>query len=184
MPTDLDIWLHIIYGFLHDISVAVYLGGAVAMEFVLGPAQGSIPPAQAQVMGQKTADRFLWLVWGSLTLIIITGLLRLEHMNMLSWTEWPFFKTPGGLSADYGQTLLVMILLWCVLIINGALITFYFRPRLQGKVSSRTSAAQVTAVQQSKLDAATWVQRITRIDLVVVLFVALCGASLKWGGLL
>jgi len=77
-----------------------------------------------------------------------------------------------------------MILLWCVLIINGALITFYFRPRLQGKVSSRTSAAQLTAVQQSKMDAATWVQRITRIDLVVVLFVALCGASLKWGGLL
>ena len=183
MPNDLDIWLHIIYGFLHDISIAVYLGGAVSMEFVLGPAQATIPPAQAQVMGQKTADRFLWLVWGSLVLIVVTGLLRLQHLGMMMWA-WPFFQTPGGLSDSYGRTLLAMILLWCVLAINGALITWYFRPRLQGKLSTRTSAAQVTAAQTSKIAAATWVQRLTRIDLVIAVVIALMGASLKWGGLI
>lgn len=183
MPDDPDIWKHIIYAFLHDISIAVYLGGAVAMEFVLGPAQAAIPPAQAQVMGQKTADRFLWLVWGSLALIVVTGYLRLEHMGMAMW-EWPFFQTPGGLSASYGRTLLAMILLWCVLAINGALITWYFRPRLQGKLGTHTSAAQVAAAQTSKMAAATWVQRLTRIDLVVAVVIALMGASLGWGGLI
>ena len=153
------------------------------MEFVLGPAQAAIPPAQAQVMGQKTADRFLWLVWGSLALIVVTGYLRLEHMGMAMW-EWPFFQTPGGLSASYGRTLLAMILLWCVLVINGALITWYFRPRLQGKLGTHTSAAQVAAAQTSKMAAATWVQRLTRIDLVVAVVIALMGASLGWGGLI
>jgi uncharacterized membrane protein len=179
----LDTWLLILYSFLHDISIAVYIGGAISMEFVLGPAQASIPPAQAQVMGQKTADRFLWFVWGSLGMILLTGLLRLEQKRMLVG-EWPFFQTPGGLSADYGQTLLAMILLWCVLAINGALITFYFRPRLQGKLGSGMSAAQVSAAQNAKIQAATWVQRITRTDIVIALLIALMGASLARGGLI
>lgn len=183
MPDDLDTWLQIIYGYLHDISIAVYIGGAVAMEFILGPAQASIPPAQAQVMGQKTADRFLWFVWGALGLILLTGALRLEGLGMLSW-KWPFFESPLALSESYGRTLLAMFLLWCVLALNGALITFVFRPRLSGKLSSRTSTAQVTASQGARMEAATWVQRLTRADLVVALLIALMGASLKWGGLI
>ena len=31
MPSDPDIWLHIIYGYLHDLAIATYLGGTVAM---------------------------------------------------------------------------------------------------------------------------------------------------------
>lgn len=102
---------------------------------------------------------------------------------MAMW-EWPFFQTPGGLSESYGRTLLTMILLWCVLVVNGALITWYFRPRLQGKLSSRTSASQVNSAQSAKMDAAIWVQRLTRADLVIAVVIALLGASLKWGGLL
>lgn len=183
MPDNLNTWLHIVYGFTHDIAIAVYIGGAVAMEFILGPAQASIPPAQAQVMGQKTADRFLWLVWGSLSAILVTGVLRLERMGMLTW-EWPFFETPLVLSESYGRTLLAMFLLWCLLVVNGALITFVFRPRLAGRITPGTSAAQVAAAQQAKLQAANWVQRLTRIDLGAALVVALMGASLKWGGLI
>lgn len=64
-------------GWIHAIGVAIYVGGSIAMEFILGPAQKAIPPAQAQVMGQKTADRFLWFVWGALLLIVASGLTRL-----------------------------------------------------------------------------------------------------------
>lgn len=183
MPDDLTTWLHIIYGYLHNLSVATYLGGAVAMEFVLGPAQQSIPPAQAQIMGKKTADRFLWLAWGSLLLILITGILRLQHMEMISGS-WPFFETPLDLSYSYGRTVLAMFLLWCVLVLNGSLITFRFRPRMSDKVTPGTSAAQVAAGQGARLAAATWIQRLTRTDLVITVLIALMGASLKWGGLL
>ncbi|MCC7366280.1 MAG: CopD family protein [Dehalococcoidia bacterium] len=183
MPDDFATWQHIIFGYLHDIAIAVYFGGAVAMEFVLGPAQASIPPAQAQVMGQKTADRFLWLVWGSLALIFVTGVLRLARMEMLSWS-WPFVEDPLVLSESYGRTLLAMVLLWCVLVVNGALITFVFRPRLAGKLTPGTGGAQLAAAQTAKIQAATWVQRLTRIDIGVTLLIALMGASLGWGGLI
>ena len=93
MLDDPQLLYHTLLGYIHDLSIAVYLGGAVAMEFVLGPAQASIPPAQAQVMGQKTSDRFLWLAWGSLLLILITGVLRLERLDMLNWT-WPLEAGP------------------------------------------------------------------------------------------
>ena len=183
MPTDLSTWLHIIYGYLHDISIATYIGGAIAMEFVLGPAQNSIPPAQAQVMGQKTADRFLWFVWGSLGLIVVSGFLRLQHMGYIT-SDWPFFESGLALSEDYGRTIWAMVLLWCVLVVNGLIMTFYLRPRLAGKLKAGTTAAGVQAAQQVKIQAATWVQRITRADLVIALVIALLGASLKWGGLL
>ncbi len=184
MPTDLDTWLHIIYGFLHDISIATYIGGAIAMEYVLGPAQRSIPPAQAQVMGQKSADRFLWLVWGSLGLIIVTAILRLEKLGHLSFSDPPFFQSSLALDQDYGRTLWTMFGLWCVLVANGALMTFYFRPRLAGKLRAGTSAAGVQASQQAKMEAAKWVERITRTDIVIALVIALLGASLRFGGLL
>lgn len=183
MPTDFSTWQHIIYAYLHDLAIATYIGGAVAMEFVLGPAQNSIPPAQAQVMGQKSADRFIWLVWGSLGVIIVSGFLRLQHMGYIT-SDWPFFESGLSLSEDYGRTLWAMVALWCVLVVNGVIMTFYLRPRLAGKLKAGTTATQVQASQQAKIQAAKWVERITRTDLVIAVVIALFGASLKWGGIL
>ena len=182
MPDDLQTWLNIIYGYVHDLSVAVYIGGAVAMEFVLGPAQASIPPAQAQIMGQKTGARFTWIAWGALLTILITGVLRLQHMEMIT-ASWPFFESPLVLSESYGRTVFVMFLLWCGIAANGLVIAFVLRPRLEGRIRPGTTAAQATASQGAKLAAATWTQRLTRLDLGLAVLIALFGASLKWGGL-
>lgn len=170
-------WSVLILGFVHDLSVAVYVGGAVAMEFVLAPAQAAIPPAQAQIMGEKTSNRFLILVWVSLALILITGLLRLQMNGMLN---------ADGLSlADsYGRTLWTMLFFWVVLAINGALITFVFRPTLQGKIKSGSNQASANQDRDAKMKAATWIQHITRADLVIAVLVTLLGASLSRGGLL
>lgn len=183
MPWEVIKWLHVLYNSTHDLAIAVYIGGAVSMEFVLGPAQKSIPPAQAQVMGQKTADRFLWLVWGSLGLIIVSGLLRLQRMGFIV-RDWPLFRPPVAWDNSYGRTLFAMFLIWCVLVINGALITFVFRPRLSGKLKAGASSAQTASNLQAKQDAANWVQRLTRIDLGLALVAAVLGASLKVGGVL
>lgn len=176
-------WQHITFSYLHALAVATYVGGAVAMEFVLGPAQKSIPPAQAQVMGQKTADRFLWLVWGSLLIIITTGFLRLWRKGMIDG-DWPFLHYPLSWDHSYGRTIFAMLAIWSVLAINGLVITFVLRPRLAGRFSSQTSAAQVQRGQQAKIQAAEWVTRLTRLDLALALVAALLGASLGFGGIL
>ncbi len=175
-------WISLILAFVHDLSVATYVGGAIAMEFVLAPAQASIPPAQAQVMGEKTADRFLILVWGSLALIFVTGVCRLWQNGMIGGDS--FFVAPLALDYSYGRTVLVMFIIWLILAINGALITFVFRPTLQGKLSSGSNQNQASQNRNTKMQAATWIQNLTRADLVLAVIVTLLGASLARGGLL
>lgn len=168
----------VLAAYLHVLGVATYLGGSIIMEFVVGPAQESIPPAQAQVLGQKVADRFLVFVWSALGLIFASGLLRLYSMRnadiLMSET---LFSTP------YGRTLFTMVVLWCVLVVNGAIITFVLRPKLAGRMSAQVSAGQAQSGQSDKIRAAKWTQWLTRADLVIILVVALLGSSLGFGGL-
>ena len=173
-------FMQVLVAYLHVLGVATYLGGSIVMEFVVGPAQQAIPPAQAQVMGQKTADRFLILVWSALGLIAASGILRLYSVDNQS------LLTSRDLLLDYqyGRTLLVMLVLWGVLVVNGAIITFVLRPRLTGRLGAAGSATQAQAHTQSKIRAATWVTRLTRADIVIALGVALLGASQRFGGIL
>jgi uncharacterized membrane protein len=176
--------LQVVYGIIHDLGIATYIGGAIAMEYVVGPAQNSIPPAQSQIMGQKTADRFLWLVWGSLGLIIVTGILRLDKLGHISLTSWPILGSDMSLGHDYGRTIWAMFALWCVLVANGLIMTFYLRPRLAGKLKAGTTTAGVQTSMQVKMEAAKWVGRLTKADILIAVVIALFGASLRFNGLL
>jgi uncharacterized membrane protein len=171
-------FMKVLSAYLHVLGVAVYLGGSIIMEFVVGPAQKAIPPAQAQVMGKKTADRFLVFVWSALGLIVISGIMRLYS------TGTEMFITGAALwDNSYGRTLLAMVILWCVLVINGSIITFVLRPKLVGRTGAGVSATQVTAHQEGQMKAAEWVERISRIDLGIALVVALLGTALQFGGI-
>ncbi len=176
-------WQLLVYSVLHDLAIAVYIGGSVVMDFILGPAQQSIPPAQAQIMGQKTSDRFLVLVWVSLGVIVVTGFLRLQEKGFIV-AEWPPFAGLLNWEFSYGRTVFVMFIIWVLLVVNGALITFVLRPRLLGRLGSGTSTRQVTTSMDSKLQAAQWVQWLTRTDMALAVLAALLGASLILGGLL
>jgi len=171
-------WIKVLASYLHLLAVAVYLGGSVAMEFVLGPAQRFVPPAQAQVLGQKSADRFLVLVWAALALFPVSGMLL-----FFSLSDQHLVTHGGMFSTSYGLTLAAMMALWAVLVVNGVLITFVFRPRLASKVAARggAGAGAVAGRIEAMQKAATWVSRLTRIDLAIALVVVLLGASLAYG---
>ncbi|MDA8279280.1 MAG: CopD family protein [Actinomycetota bacterium] len=169
-------WVSVLAAFLHLLAVAVYVGGSVAMEAILGPAQRYVPPAQAQVLAQRSADRFLVLVWSSLALLPASGMLL-----FFSLSDQKLVTGGGIFTTGSGRTLLAMMALWAVLVVNGALITFVYRPRLTTKASGRAGGAAVGAQLQTMQQAATWVSRLTRIDLAVALVVVLLGASLAYG---
>lgn len=170
-------WMKMLASYLHVLGVATYLGGSLIMEFVVGPAQKAIPPAQAQVMGKKSADRFLVFVWSALSLILLSGILRLYSMGSESMLFGKNLWDTG-----YGRTLLSMVILWCVLVVNGSIITFVLRPKLVGRSGAGVSAAQAQQHQQGQIKAAQWVERITRIDLGIALTVAFLGSALQFGG--
>jgi uncharacterized membrane protein len=174
-------WGILIMSFIHDISVAVYVGGAIAMEFILAPAQASIPPAQAQVMGEKTSDRFLILVWISLLLIFVSGVFRLYFRGLIGGET--LLVPPLTWDYNYGRTVIALFFVWILLVINGALITFVFRPILKGKLGSGSSQNQANQNREAKMSAATWIQNLTRADLVLAVIAVLLGASLVRGGL-
>ena len=169
--------MQVLAGYLHLLAVAVYVGGSVAMEFVLRPAQSYVPPAQAQVMGQRSADRFLVLVWGALALFPISGLLlffSLSDQDQLRGMQW--------VTTGYGRTLLGMIVGWAVLVVNGAIITFVLRPRLAQRASAPAGGAGVAERLEVQRAAAARVSLLTRIDLVIAVLIVLLGASLAYGG--
>jgi uncharacterized membrane protein len=167
--------------FIHDLAIATYVGGAVAMEFILGPAQRAIPPAQAQVMGEKTSQRFLVIVWTSLILILVTGVWRLYLKGMIGGES--LFNAPLTLEYAYGRTAFGLLVIWVILAINGALITFVFRPRLTSRMAPGVSQSQAMDSRGSMMEAATWIEWLTRADMVLALVALLMGASLIWGGL-
>jgi uncharacterized membrane protein len=169
--------MQIFASYLHLLAVAVYVGGSVAMEFVLRPAQSYVPPSQAQVIGQRSADRFLVLVWGALALFPISGLLL-----FFSLSDQDSLRGMKFLTTSYGQTLLGMIVLWAVLVVNGAIITFVLRPRLARRASAPAGGAGVAERLEVMRAAANRVSLITRVDLVIAVFIVLLGASLAYGG--
>ncbi|MDA8342753.1 MAG: CopD family protein [Actinomycetota bacterium] len=169
-------WVQVLASYLHLLAVAVYVGGSVAMEFVLGPAQRFVPPAQAQVLAQKSADRFLVLVWSSLALLPVSGMLL-----FFSLSDQHLVSSGDIVSTGSGRTLLAMMVLWAVLAVNGAVITFVYRPRLASKASGRGGGARVGEQLEAMQRAASRVSWLTRADLVIALVVVLLGASLAYG---
>ncbi len=176
METEL---VRVLAAWLHALGVATYVGGAIIMEFVVGPAQKAIPPAQAQVMGKKAADRFLWFAWGSLGLIAVSGLLRLFSTN----AEKLLFGS-AAFDVSLGRTYLVKSVLWLVLVVNGLIITFVLRPKLSARSGSGTSATQAQSHQQDQVRAANRILWLTRVDLAVAVVLVLLGSSLGFGGFL
>jgi uncharacterized membrane protein len=165
-------WVGVLAGYLHLLAVATYVGGSIAMEVVLGPAQKFIPPAQAQVVAQRSADRFLILVWSSLALFPISGLLLFFSQSD---------QSVGLFSTGFGRTLFTMMMLWVLLVINGAVITFVLRPRLANRAKSKGGAAAVAQRLETMQRAATQISWVTRVDLLVALFIVLLGASMAYG---
>lgn len=169
-------WFGVIATYLHLIAMATYVGGSLVMELVVGHAQKSIPPAQAQVMGEKTADRFLLLAWSALGLLLVSGIMQAYNKSVE-----PMLMGDGLFDSGYGWSLFLMIVLWAVLVVNGSIMTFVLRPRLKGKMVATAGAAHVQARQTQMMGTVRQMLWITRADLVIALLVPLAGAGLIHG---
>jgi uncharacterized membrane protein len=174
--------IEVLYQALHDLAFAVYIGGLFYAEIVLTPAAASVAPAQAAVVMRKAGDRQMIIAWVSLLTILITGILRLGHMQLL---EFPgtFFLNPDIASGSYGQTIFTMFGLWCVLAGLGLVMTFVLRPLLTGKIDPTLPEAARERRQQRMVGAARWMSIVMRADLLVAILIAVLGVSLAYGGL-
>lgn len=175
--------IEILYQAVHDLSFAVYIGTLVYSELALEPAASAIAPAQGAVVRRTAGDRHMIINWSALLLLLITGVLRLGHMNLLAFPG-SFFLKGHVASSSYGQTIFTMFGLWCLLAALGLVMTFVLRPVLIGKIAPTLPAGERQRRQQRMVGAARWMTIVMRADLVIAVVIAVLGVSLGSGGLL
>lgn len=104
--------------FLHLLATVMWIGGGLYMNLVLMPALNAIePPARGKLMG-AASKRFTILAWGSIIVLLITGLMKTPTGMLLNMTE------------TYGITLTVKHVLFLAMVGIATLITWVIVPRM------------------------------------------------------
>lgn len=164
------LWAHI----LHIVAVIFYVGGCVFLDLIFTPAQNSIPPSQASVIGQKIGKYFAILAWASLLVIGASGLTLLYSLGFMSDILY---------TSRYGYWLVSKMLVWIILAINGAIMTLLLRPRLEGKLALPVVPEDADRKRADLIRASTLLNRLVRTNTILSLVAAVIGASLPHGGL-
>lgn len=164
------LWAHI----LHIVAVALYVGGSVFLDLIFSPAQDSIPPSQASVIGQKVGRYFAILAWVSLFVIGASGLIQLYSLG---------FMNDALYTTRHGYWLISKMLVWLILAIDGAIMTLWLRPRLEGKLPLPVVPEDADRKRADLIRAATLLNRLVRFNTFLSLVAVVIGASLPHGGL-
>lgn len=124
-------WVAMGVGWLHTLAAGFWVGGVVALAFVLPPA---LAPYEGKARRQAllaVMRRFSRLVVGAVLLVIASGL--------YSASNW--FYTPEDLATTYGASLALKGLMVLLLFYVGALHHLALRPHLLHDLGQRLPAA-------------------------------------------
>lgn len=118
----------LILHWLHLLGVVTWIGGLVFNLIVLTPSLGAVELKPRAVLLRRVLRKFLHTVWGSLFVIIATGLYRVLFVNQMT-TLGLFLNT------FYGNLLIAKILLVTVMILIAAYVTLVLYPPLTTHLS-------------------------------------------------
>lgn len=156
----------VIIGWLHHAAAVVWLGAIFS--------GGVVAHKAAKRERQTVRDRivasfygaFSPLAWGSLGVLILTGIVRARS------------HLPGGakdlILTDWGNLLLLKLIVAAILVATGAYITYGLVPRLdpsrnqQGVAPKGTTQAALRQQLERRL---TWTSRVTIFLALVLLFI-------------
>lgn len=170
-------------GWLHTIGWAVYVGGAITMEWVLRYAQRTMPPSQVAEVCKKSGARYRWFGLVSILVVGATGLamvLRIDDASLASRAGHPELS----LADPYGQTLLLLAIAWAVLLGAVSSMAFWLHPA-QAKRSRPEMSKEEVQVERERVGRAIRnMDRVLKLELAVSVVAVALGASLHAGGLL
>ncbi len=104
-----------IIGFIHVMAAVVVIGGSFFMNFIFNPSVKDLDPSVAGKINQAVGLRFTAIVWISLLLILVTGLIRVFGAGTVTLDT--IFTT------SYGQILVAKIGLFVVTTVFAVIIT-------------------------------------------------------------
>lgn len=113
--------ISILNDFLHLVAAVAWIGGMIYANLVLVPSLAAIEPPQRPKMMGAAAKRFILISWGSVVVLIVTGLI----------------ETPPGalldLSTDFSTLLALKHAVVLLMIIIGIAITWVLSPRMTAR---------------------------------------------------
>jgi hypothetical protein len=162
---------------LHILFAATFVGSNVFLEFLLSRRLGLIPPGQAARLSEGLGGDLVVLTWLSLVGSGVTGTLLMWDQGLLESLDRGDFYTSA-----YGAALTVMMGLWCTLVATGAVMTFYFRPRLTARLPLDASREEADESREGAMRTAPWLRRFSRYNLVASTAAVIVGGFLARGG--
>ncbi|SRR6266496_4385280 len=158
---------------VHILAIVIYLGGTFFMDLLLVPALNRIPPAQAAIVSQRTGEIFAVTAWITLGLIAASGL--------------TFLYLSGSLGLDlflhpYGWLIGAKTFLFLLLVVNGLIMTIGIRPRLNAPLPLKTTESELKAKQADMMSAASTLNRLIRLNLIIASLAVILGVTLTFGG--
>ena len=71
---------------IHVTAAVLGVGGMAFLLFVLIPCLGNLQPAQRDLLSQQVAQRFRWIAWSAIALLLISGLFSIrQYYWELAW---------------------------------------------------------------------------------------------------
>jgi len=162
---------------------AIYVGGAITMEWVLRYAQKEMPGPQVGVVCKNAGMRYRWLALGCLLVIGLTGgwmLLRLEDTELLARPGSPVLS----LSDSYGRTVLLLTVAWALLVATVAFMAFVLHPAQRKRSKPEMTKDEIAAERQRVGQAISRMDKALKFELVLSVISVGIGASLHTGGLI
>jgi putative copper export protein len=104
------------------VGVTFWVGGIFVNFLVLMPSLQAISPAERGKMMGAFLKRFAPMAWGAIAFVGVTGLLQVNGVIG--------FPTLFSFNTDYGNTLLVKIVLVLLMVLNGAYIGVVLGPKI------------------------------------------------------
>ncbi len=162
----------------HVLLAALFVGANVFMDLILTPRLDLIPPGQAARLGEKLGNDFAILNWVCLIGLLGTGVGLAARMGFANRLFSPTFLT-----TSYGAALLVKEILWGSMIVTGALMTFYLRPRVIVKLPYDASRGTIDASRKATVRYANWMRWLARYNAVAGVTALISAVFLANGGL-
>jgi uncharacterized membrane protein len=154
--------LYVFSVFLHILAAIVWIGGALFLVFVLVPVIRRPELRQhAPVLLTLSGKRFKAVGWGTLVVLVITGLINLHCRGMLATMAAPEFW-----DTSMGQVLALKLVLVTLILTMSVVHDFYVGPKAVQLMREAPDSDQTKRFRA----AASWMGRINvLLGLVVVL---------------
>jgi len=100
---------------VHVTAVVLSVGGMAFLLIVLTPGIGDLQPEQRERLSKQVTDRFRWVLWSSMALILLSGLYNIrEYYWEVAWGKsW--------------ELLTLKIILACIIFVIALALTLPFR---------------------------------------------------------